>query len=646
MTVRVRRAFAALRFRAAPVFAACVACASTPQPARETRATEAASYPVQEASRPLPPPRFADPQERTRKIAEALPEIEKLFEDQFAARKPPGMVVAFVVDGEIRWSKGWGEREVGRHEVPDVDTVFRVASLTKSFTAVAVLQLRDAGKLSLEDPAEKYLLELRQLRYPTRDSPRITVRQLLSHSAGFPEDNPWGDLQLGMRDDEFQGLLARGLSFSHAPGTSYEYSNTGFALLGRLVERVSGERLQDYVSKRVLRPLGMNATVWRRRDVPAARLALGYGRRFAIPGPDPVGTLGEEPQLGDGAYGPATGLYTSMRDLARYVAFQLDAWPPRDDPENGPLSRASRREMQQAVRDVALVQVPGDKLPARATGYGYGLDADETCDFDHIVSHTGGLPGFGSILVMLPERGVAFVGATNLTYTAPDVWPAAVLLNGRGAIPERAVRPAVELETAERAVASLLEQWDKNAAQARFDRTFWYYESPDELEAHFADLRGKLGQCRTGALEPENALRGTQKLQCDRGDLDVYLTLTPEVPALIQHLELKPIIPPGPRLQQAAERAVALTLRWGDAYARQTFAPPLDAATAKAQLTAHGPCQLIRSESGNGARRGIFRLTCTRGPQQLEISLDETTGRISELKLRAPGDPAQKCPRL
>jgi len=596
--------------------------------------------------RAFPPPQFADPQERARKLAEALPEMEKLFDDQFAARKPPGMVVALVVDGEVRWWKAWGDRDVGRHQAADVDSVFRVASLTKSFTATAVLQLRDAGKLSLDDPAEKYLPEIAQLPYPTRDSPRITSRQLLSHSAGFPEDNPWGDLQLGMSSDELARLLARGLSFSHAPGTSYEYSNTGFALLGRLVERASGQRLEDYVSARVLQPLGMTATVWKMQDVPAGRLALGYGHRASAPGPELAGGVREEPQLGDGAYAAMGGLYTSMRDLARYASFHLDAWPPRDDPESGPLRRASRREMQQAMRHVALTQVPGDPLRARATGYGYGLGAHESCDFDRIVSHTGGLPGFGAVFVLLPERGIAFVGATNLTYTAPDVWPAAVLLLKKGAIPEREVRPAVELDTAQRAVASLLESWDAPLAESRFDRTAWYYESPGELKRHLEDLHGTLGPCRAGTVEPENALRGTSKLVCERGQLEVFVTLTPEVPPLIQHLELKPIVPPGPRLQKAAERAVALTLRWNDEYARQSFASSLDFAAAKAQLTAHGPCQLGRPGPGDGVKRGTFRLTCTADPQELEIGLEESSARIAELKLRPPRDPQQKCPRL
>ncbi|HEX9574574.1 MAG TPA: serine hydrolase domain-containing protein [Myxococcales bacterium] len=621
-----------------------VGCAgATPPPPRPP---PVAPTPATSPAHASPGPVFPDPQERARKLTDALPEVEAVFDEQFAARKPPGMAVALVVDGEVRWSKAWGQRDVAQNLPADLDTVFRIASLTKSFTAIAVLRLRDAGKLSLEDPAEKYLPELSRLRYSTRDSPRITVRHLLSHSAGFPEDNPWSDLHLDLGEEAFDAMLRRGFSFSNAPGIAYEYSNDAFALLGRIVQRVSGQRFQDYLTEQVLRPLGMTATVWKREDVPPQRLALGYGRRTSAPGPELPGGFREEPQLGPGAHGAASGLYTSMRDLARYAGFQLDAWPPRDDPESGPLSRASRREMQQAARHVGLEIAPGDPLRARARGYGYGFGAHESCDFERIVSHGGGLPGFGSVLALLPERGVAFVGGTNLTYTAPDPWPALVLLAQKGAIPPRRVRPAPELSQALAAVAALLEQWDPALAQARFDRTAWYYESPDELKAHLEELRAKLGACRPGQLEAENALRGTQTLSCERGTLDAYLTLTPELPPLIQHLELKPAIPPGPRLQKAAERAVALTLRWDDAYARQTFAPSLDPASARKQLTAHGPCQLGAAGPGDGAKQGAFRLTCTKDAQELELTLDETTGRIVELKLKAARDPSQKCARL
>ena len=614
------------------------ACASAPPAAKV--ATTSWAAPVSRS------PGFADPPERARKLADALSEVEEIFDDQFTARKPPGMVVALVVDGELRWWKSWGQRDLAQGRPADLDTVFRIASLTKSFTAIAVLRLRDAGKLSLDDPAEKYLPELSRLRYPTRDSPRITVRHLLSHSAGLPEDNPWGDLQLGMSDEELSHMLSRGLSFSSAPGTNYEYSNTAFALLGRLVERVSGQRIQDDLSEHVLRPLGMSATVWRQKDVPAERLALGYGHRASAPGTPLPGDFREEPQLPDGAYAAMGGLYTSVRDLARYTAFQLDAWPPRDDPETGPLSRASRREMQQAARHSGLEVAPGDPLRARSRGYGYGLGSHESCDFDRIVSHGGGLPGYGSVLALLPDRGVALVGATNLTYTAPDPWPALLLLAQKGAIPKRQVRPAPELSQAQEAIAALLDQWDPALAQARFDRTAWYYESAAELEAELAGLRTKLGRCRPGPLDAENALRGTQTLTCERGTLESSVTLTPEAPPLIQHLELRPSVPPGPRLQKAAERVVALTLRWDDAYARQTFAAPLEPAAARRQIAKPGPCQLGAPGHGDGSKQGTFRLTCTKDAQELDLTLDDATGRIVELKLKPARDPTQKCVKL
>jgi CubicO group peptidase (beta-lactamase class C family) len=632
-----------MRLTLLSLLAGCASATHRPAPAAKAPATTAPAPPAERAP---PGAAFADPDDRARRLVEALPEVEAIFDEQFAARKPPGMAVALVVDGEVRWSKAWGRRDVAQDLPADLDTVFRIASLTKSFTAIAVLRLRDAGKLSLEDAAEKYLPELSRLRYPTRDSPRITVRQLLSHSAGFPEDNPWGDLQLGMSGEDLERMLSRGLSFSRAPGTGYEYSNTAFALLGALVQRVSGQRIEEYLTEQVLRPLGMTATVWRREDVPKGRLALGYGHRAAAAAPELPGGLREEPQLGDGAYAAMGGLYTSMRDLARYAAFQLDAWPPRDDPESGPLGRASRREMQQAARHAGLEVAPADPLRARARGYGYGFGAHESCDFDRIVSHGGGLPGFGSVIAFLPERGIAVVGATNLTYTAPDPWPALVLLAQKGAIPQRKTRPAPELSEAVQAVAALLEQWDPALAQKRFDRTAWYYEAPDELKTELAELHAKLGPCRSGQLEPENALRGTQSLSCERGTLDAYVTLTPEVPPLVQHLELRPSIPPGPRLRRAAERAVALTLRWDDAYARQTFAPSLDAPAARKQLTAHGPCQLGAAGPGDGASHGAFRLTCTKDAQELELTLDEASGRIVDLKLKASRDPSQKCARL
>ena len=185
------------------------------------------------------PARFSDPARRE-KLRSAFPDIDRLVRE-FATREHiPGAAWGLVVDGELVHLGTAGSIDADRSAPVTGDTVFRIASMTKSFTAMAILSLRDAGKLSLDDPAERYVPELSALPYPTGDSPRITIRHLLSHAAGFPEDNPWGDQQLSRTEDEFTSMLHAGIPFSNPPGVAYQYSNFGFALLGRIVSRASG----------------------------------------------------------------------------------------------------------------------------------------------------------------------------------------------------------------------------------------------------------------------------------------------------------------------------------------------------------------------------------------------------------------------
>src|SRR5918993_648628 len=199
----------------------------------------------------VPPPQFADPQ-RKQKLAAAFPEIERLFTSWMERLQPPGAVFGVIIDGELAFIKTAGVREKTNKAPVTPETVFRIASMTKSFTAMAILKLRDDGKLSLDDPAERYVPELKGLQYPTTDSPRITIRHLLSHSEGFPEDNPWGDQQLAVTDAQMSAMMRAGIPFSTAPGTAYEYSNYGFAILGRIVANVSRQSYDDYVTKNIL----------------------------------------------------------------------------------------------------------------------------------------------------------------------------------------------------------------------------------------------------------------------------------------------------------------------------------------------------------------------------------------------------------
>src|SRR6478752_1219051 len=186
-----------------------------------------------------PPPRFPDAN-RAVTLARAYPDLDRLFEKFAADQHVPGAAWGVIVDGELAHAGVTGYRDVPSKSPVTPDTVFRIASMTKSFTAIAILKLRDEGKLSLDDPAERYVPEKKSLVYPTSDSPRLTIRHLLSHAEGFPEDNPWGDQQLAESDDQMSAMIKAGIPFSNAPGVAYEYSNFGFAILGRIVTNVSG----------------------------------------------------------------------------------------------------------------------------------------------------------------------------------------------------------------------------------------------------------------------------------------------------------------------------------------------------------------------------------------------------------------------
>jgi CubicO group peptidase (beta-lactamase class C family) len=486
------------------------------------------------------PARFADPNRRT-KLASAFPEIDRLFQEFAARNHVPGAAWGLVVDGELIHSGAAGVRDIASKAPVDADTVFRIASMTKSFTAMSVLRLRDEGRLALDDPAEKYVPELKGLTYPTADSPRITIRHLLSHSEGFPEDNPWGDQQLAATDEEMSAMMRRGIPFSNSPGLAYEYSNYGFAILGRIVSRVAGVPYNDYVATHILKPLGMSSTAMAPRAVPAGRLALGYRWEDE--------TWKEEPQLKDGAFGPMGGMLTSVRDLSRYVAMLLDAWPPRDGAETGPIRRASLREMQQIARPggAAVTRDPATSaIQLNSFGYGYGLGISQTCAFRHVVAHSGGLPGFGSLMRWLPEHGVGIVAMGNLTYTG---WGgvstrAFEALARTGALQPRVPQPSPALLEARESVTRLVDRWDDRLADRIAAVNLFLDQSKDRRRREIEGLRTKVGACRAdGAFDVENALRGTWTLKCDRGALRVGITLAPTMPPLVQFLTVREVQP-------------------------------------------------------------------------------------------------------
>ena len=491
-----------------------------------------------------PPARFIDP-DRVAKLTRALPTIDSLMRAFATTNRVPGIAYGVIVDGTLLHVAALGLRDVPAKATVDTSTVFRIASMTKSFTAVAILQLRDAGKLSLEDPAERYVPELQSLRYPASDAPRITIRNLLSHAAGFPEDNPWGDQQLAATDDDLARMIRTGIPFSNVPGVAYEYSNYGFAILGRIVQNVSGMPYTRYISERVLQPLGMTSTTMQARDVPRRRLALGYRLQD--------GAWIEEPALPDGAFGSMGGMLTSSADLSRWVALMLDAWPSRDGAESPVLRRSSLREMQQVARSApatASYNAVTHLLSMTSGGYAYGLRVSQTCAFGHSVAHSGGLPGFGSQMRWLPEHGVGLVALGNLTYTGwNDVLDQArdALLRTGGLV-ARAPQPAPVLLTRQEQVTRLVQAWSTPLADSIAAMNLYLDESAPRRSAAIATLRAAAGgTCRaSGPLLAENALRGRWRMQCASGALEIGITLAPTEPARVQEFTVRAVAPDSP----------------------------------------------------------------------------------------------------
>jgi CubicO group peptidase (beta-lactamase class C family) len=508
---------------------ALFAILSSAQPnAQSQSATESLAHPA---------PAFQDADRATR-LRSACGALPSLMADQMRDMHAPGLTWGVVIDGELACSGALGVRDTDSQASATLDTVFRIASMTKSFTALAILALRDEGRLSLDDPVSKYIPEFAGTVLPTRDSPAITIRHLLTHSAGFPEDNPWGDRQLAEPDAALTDLLRAGVPFSTPPATAYEYSNLGFATLGHIVSVASGMSYRAFVTSRILTPLGMSSSYWAPSDVPKDRLALGY--RYVD------GTWQREPMLEHGAYGAMGGLMTTIPDLGRYIAFMLSAWPPRDDAERGSVRRSSVREMQQGQRLVGLSVEPATAdAPLRAStrSYAYGLSASQDCRFRHIVAHGGGLPGFGSYELWLPDYGVGVFAFANVTYAPASRAVRAIVdqLAKSGALQPRVVPASAPLLEARERVTALLNTWSDAEAKALAADNLFLDRSLDARRKEVTELSKQLGACRPeGDIEAENWLRGSFALTCDRGTLDVSLTLAPTRPPKVQFLTLTP----------------------------------------------------------------------------------------------------------
>lgn len=309
-----------------------------------------------------------------------------------------GLAVAVVRNGSLELFEAHGFANIESRTPIAEDTVFRIASITKTFTAVAVMQLWERGLIDLDRPANDYLRAYRLA--PRKASFRpTTVRQLLTHTGGVPEQaHPWQmfstdygqTFPAGQPMPTLAEYYGGALRVAVEPGTTFMYGDHSFATLGQIVEEISGMPLERYFREHVFEPLGMADSDLLRSAHVRSRLASGY--RFTSRGPTPVADR-------ESVTAGASSIYSTPRDMARYVAALLDGG--RND--HGTVLKPETVAMMFAPQ-----YQPHPSIPGMGLGFFRGDLGGHPA-----VEHQGIVPGFNSQIWLAPEDGVGIVAFTN-----------------------------------------------------------------------------------------------------------------------------------------------------------------------------------------------------------------------------------------
>lgn len=474
-------------------------------------------------------------------VTDPFAATDKIFEEFQLDAHAPGLVYGIVEGGRLVHVKAVGVQDLKQRRPVTADSLFRIASMTKAFTALTLLKLRDDGAVRLDALAEDYVPELKGWKYPTADSPRIRVRDLLTHTGGFVTDDPWGDRQTPLPEDDFTTLLKTGVPFTRAPGMTYEYSNFGYALLGRIIANAGKTPYAEAVQATLLGPLGMSASGLIVANSPQEKRALGYQWENDAWSP--------EPDLGHGAFSSIGAMQVSANDYAKWVAFLLSAWPPRDEPDTGPVKRASVRELAQGISFVRTRPRPSRSGPGcvQPATYSMGMNITVDCELGLNLSHGGGYPGYGSHMLLFPERGVGLFVFTNRTYAGPTaaLWDAAVALHKADRLGKtEPVALSPYLTAAYKVAGDVYKTGRVTMAGDTLAMNFLMDKTAENRAVDLAKLKAAVGECDTGAaVTPTGALSGTFAWRCTHGRVRGNVLLSPDTPPRIQRLDFTLVTP-------------------------------------------------------------------------------------------------------
>ena len=330
--------------------------------------------------------------------------FEAFYRSACAQRGIVGSGIALVRDGRIVARANYGLTDRATQRPVDDDTIFHWASITKTFTGIAIMQLRDRGLLNLDHPAVRYVPELRAVHDRFGDASEITLRHLMTHSAGFRGPTwPWGGDQdwhpfEPTRWEQLVGMLPY-TQVEFQPGSRFSYSNPGIVFLGRTIELLTGEDYEVHIDKDILRPLGMHRSYFDR----APRHLLGHrSHSYYL---DDQG-LREAPfDFDTGITVSNGGLMAPIGDMAKYLSFLIGSRGPEQPVYEGVLRRSSLEEMF-----APLMPSVGPDAAGEAIGLLFFVEQREG---RRLIGHSGSQGGFISHIYLDPEARAAWVVAFN-----------------------------------------------------------------------------------------------------------------------------------------------------------------------------------------------------------------------------------------
>lgn len=469
-------------------------------------------------------------------------DLTPFVEDHAGSNLSPSGIVAVAERGALVSSLAWGDDGYGE------STKFRVASCTKSFTALALLALRRAGKLTLDDEVRAHLPEL-TLEAPA-GWPTLRIRHLLSMSGGLATDNPWGDRQEAASRERLGAWMSAGVRLLFPPGSAYEYSNLGYALLGEIVTRAAGRPYRDYIMSEIVVPLGLSDTAFSAADLDG--VVQGYHREPPLPGRP--GGWTPQPQSAPGAFSPMGGLYSSVRDLARWADLHLG----REAPEGAAFTSADLVEAQEPLCLIAASHAEAPLCGTVVTGYGYGLKVERFERHGTLVSHAGGYPGFTAYMCWHRPTGRTVIASANGTHSAAPTLARKVmfeLMAGANGAPTEA-RPWPETVAAVSAIDALVAGAGEGDARQLAARHAELFADNVELDFPLVDRidhlrRALVNLGRVDAAGPhapprfERPCRASWQVRADHGRLELFLELAPVAPFKVQTFSAVAVNGPG-----------------------------------------------------------------------------------------------------